>query len=308
MTPETLFQTNPPLIFQEWNRPEFTKARISVTVLRADLIHPWVQGNKWYKLKPFLEKAAMDNRDGFISMGGPYSNHLIALAFAASELKQKSYFFIRGEEHEWKNNPAVLKMKEWGAVLLPVSRSVYREMHQKSEAENTQMAVAENKVWVPLGGSSPVSIRSVADWARQITDEAMFDTVILPAASAGTVSGFSVGLKDGPRLLAVEVLKSNGGLKVESDWLLRASGFRSSVPVEWMDAYHEGGYARISDRLTSFCREVLEERKFPVEPIYSGKAFFAVSDLAGKGYFKEDSRILLIHTGGIFPWNSAILG
>ena len=250
----------------------------------------------------------MDNRDGFISMGGPYSNHLIALAFAASELKQKAYFFIRGEEHEWKENPAVLKMKEWGAVLLPVSRTAYREMHQKSENDNTVMAVTENKVWVPLGGSSPVSIRSVADWARQISDEAMFDTVILPAASAGTVSGFSAGLKKDTRLLAVEVLKSNGGLKVESDWLLRASGFRSSVPIEWIDMYHEGGYARTSDRLKSFCREVLDDRKFPIEPIYSGKAFFAVSDLAGKGYFKEESRILLIHTGGIFPWNSALLG
>lgn len=308
MLPETIFDSNPPLIFQEWNRPEFEKARIQVTVLRADLIHPWMQGNKWYKLKPFLEKAATENRDGFISMGGPFSNHLIALAFAASELKQKAYFFIRGEEHEWKNNPAVLKMKEWGAVLLPVSRTAYREMHQKSENENSQMAMAENKVWVPLGGSSPVSIGSVADWARQISEEAMFDTVVLPAASAGTVSGFSVGLKNGPRLLAVEVLKSNGGLKVESDWLLRASGFRSSVPVDWIDSYDEGGYARTSNRLKAFCRTILDERKFPVEPIYSGKAFFAVSDLAVKGYFKEDSRILLIHTGGIFPWNSALLG
>jgi 1-aminocyclopropane-1-carboxylate deaminase len=108
--------------------------------------------------------------------------------------------------------------------------------------------------------------------------------------------------------LAVEVLKSNGGLKAESGWLLRASDFRSSVPIEWIDAYHEGGYARTSHRLKSFCRAVLEERTFPVEPIYSGKAFFAVSDLAGKGYFKEDSRILLVHTGGIFPWNSGLLG
>ena len=48
---------------------------------------------------------------------------------------------------------------------------------------------------------------------------------------------------------------------------------------------------------------VLEEKGFPIEPIYSGKAFFAVSDLIQKGHFEDGNSILLVHTGGVFPWN-----
>jgi 1-aminocyclopropane-1-carboxylate deaminase/D-cysteine desulfhydrase-like pyridoxal-dependent ACC family enzyme len=33
-----------------------------------------------------------------------------------------------------------------------------------------------------------------------------------------------------------------------------------------------------------------------------------VSDLAQKGHFEKEKRILILHTGGIFPWNNEISG
>jgi len=36
-----------------------------------------------------------------------------------------------------------------------------------------------------------------------------------------------------------------------------------------------------------------------LDPVYTSKTFFGVIDLISKGYFKPDSKILIIHTGGL---------
>jgi 1-aminocyclopropane-1-carboxylate deaminase len=37
----------------------------------------------------------------------------------------------------------------------------------------------------------------------------------------------------------------------------------------------------------------------PLDPIYTGKMVFGVIDLIQKNYFPDNSKILLIHTGGL---------
>ena len=45
--------------------------------------------------------------------------------------------------------------------------------------------------------------------------------------------------------------------------------------------------------------EFYKKNKIPLDPIYTGKMFFGVIDLIQKNYFPAESKILLIHTGGI---------
>ena len=47
------------------------------------------------------------------------------------------------------------------------------------------------------------------------------------------------------------------------------------------------------------CNLFYKENKIPLDPIYTGKMVFGVIDLIKKKYFPENSKILLIHTGGI---------
>ena len=37
----------------------------------------------------------------------------------------------------------------------------------------------------------------------------------------------------------------------------------------------------------------------PLDPVYTGKMMFGIMDLLQKGYFKENSRIFAVHTGGL---------
>src|SRR5580704_2588882 len=80
-----------------WNHPEFQKNKLNVEVLRLDKIHPDISGNKWFKLKYFIERARKSNKQTLVSFGGAYSNHLLALAAASAIYGFSSIGYIRGE-------------------------------------------------------------------------------------------------------------------------------------------------------------------------------------------------------------------
>ena len=67
--------------------PSFCSKGIQLAVLRLDELHPIVSGNKWFKLKYYLQQAQEQNAEIIASFGGPYSNHLVALAFAAKKYR-----------------------------------------------------------------------------------------------------------------------------------------------------------------------------------------------------------------------------
>jgi len=65
-------------------------------------------------------------------------------------------------------------------------------------------------------------------------------------------------------------------------------------------AYHFGGYAKTDDKLIGFIKQFVAETGILIEPVYTGKMLYALYDLAAKNYFKQGSKILAIHSGGVF--------
>lgn len=289
-----------PSPIQEWRNPVFEKNQIRVFVSEDNLIHPWIQGNKWYKLKPWLEKFFAGKNQGLATMGGAFSNHLIALGYAAWKLNIPATAFIRGGEDEWKNNPVIHQLRNWKMNLIPTSRADFRHWHQEISGPELSAFGLNKYLWIPLGGSHSIVLESVAQWAQELEGRIPGLThVALPIASGGTLAGFAQGLRTGIQLLAIPVVK--GSPYPESlVFNLISERMRSIV---FQNDYHFGGFARSSQPLKDFCRQLFEKNGFQIEPVYSGKAFFAVSDLAEKGYFTPGSRILVVHTGGVFPWN-----
>ena len=70
---------------------------VHTDILRLDLIHPVISGNKWFKLKYYLDEALTTNANKLASFGGAYSNHIVALALAGKEAGIPSIGFIRGD-------------------------------------------------------------------------------------------------------------------------------------------------------------------------------------------------------------------
>jgi 1-aminocyclopropane-1-carboxylate deaminase len=38
---------------------------------------------------------------------------------------------------------------------------------------------------------------------------------------------------------------------------------------------------------------------FEIEPVYSGKVFWAIKQLLEKGHFEKGTRLVILHTGGL---------
>ena len=67
-------------------------------VLRLDLIHPIVSGNKWFKLKYQIEEAIALKHSTIATFGGAFSNHIVATAYACKVVGINSIGYIRGEK------------------------------------------------------------------------------------------------------------------------------------------------------------------------------------------------------------------
>jgi 1-aminocyclopropane-1-carboxylate deaminase len=137
-----------------------------------------------------------------------------------------------------------------------------------------------------------------------------FDFIVAPVASGATLAGIVSALnkrnennaKDtlhhtGCNAVGVGVLKGEDYLEGLVEQFLPASLGRSNWHIE--HNYHFGGYAKAPNELQTFCNDFNNTFDFDIEPVYSGKAFWAVKDMLAKGMFEDGSRIVVLHTGGL---------
>lgn len=99
---------------------------ITADVLRLDKIDPVISGNKWFKLKYYLEDALQNNQKRLLTFGGAWSNHLVATAWAAKKVGLKSIGLVRGEKPVVLS-ATLLKALEAGMELVFVSRETYNQ-------------------------------------------------------------------------------------------------------------------------------------------------------------------------------------
>lgn len=240
---------------------------MTIKILHEYENHPFISGNKWWKLKYNLGQARKEGYDTLLTFGGAYSNHIYATAAAAKEQGFKSRGVIRGEEVD---NPTLRFARSQGMELEFISREEYR---------NKENRTYPGVYVIPEGGTNQYAIEGCAEWGRKLlsTD---FDQLYVPVGTGGTMEGLLKGIDGKREVIGVPVLKNyNFG---DGTWNL-------------LRDYHHGGYAKTSRELIEFCQSF----GIQLEPTYSGKLFYAVFDQIEKGLIKKGTTILVIHTGGL---------
>ena len=106
---------------------DIEKYGVNLFVLRLDLIHPTISGNKWHKLKYNLEEAKKQKKETLLTFGGAYSNHITAVASAGKKFGFKTIGIIRGDELNEDENKTLRFAKECGMELHFISREEYRK-------------------------------------------------------------------------------------------------------------------------------------------------------------------------------------
>lgn len=278
----------------------------NISVQRFDLVHPLLQGNKWYKLKLNIRKCLEEGKDTILSFGGAYSNHIHALAAAGMLAGIRTIGVIRGERTEPLNH-TLLEAEGFGMRLHFVSRTEYRRRYSPEYISELHDLLGDF-YFVPEGGSNVLGYYGAAEMLP--ADAGDFTHIVMATGSGGTIGGnllaaARMGLKD-TKVTSVPVLKEHDCVIEGVRSFLLTEGIDCSKCLEVLPGYHHGGYAKISDELIRFINDFQNEYKIAIDPVYTGKVFFAVSDLSKKGYFRSNDRILVYHTGGTQGMNGFI--
>lgn len=263
-------------------------SKIPLSVLRTDLIHPVISGNKWFKLRFYLDEAVKKGYKTIGSFGGAYSNHIVALAAAAKMSGLASIGIIRGEADD---SPTLQEARELGMKIIAVSRESF-----KDREEIIQSFPKQNEIyWVEEGGYGLQGARGAATILSAMDCSGF--THILCACGTGTMAaGLIMGAADHQKIIGISVLKNNKTLEKSIAGLLPDALHRK---IHCIHDYHFGGYAKHPVQLIDYMNDFYQRTHIPSDIVYTSKLFYAAEDLIQKGYFEETANILLIHSGGL---------
>ena len=271
----------------------------AVWVKRDDLLHPEVSGNKFRKLK--YQLSALEGKQAaLVTMGGPWSNHLHALAHAAALGGWPATGLVRGAAG--LDSATLDDCRQLGMRIQFVSREDYRQLREDPQAWRRHIAAADDShVWLPEGGSAPAALRGVAELVDELTTELPFmpDVIMVACGTGATLAGILAGLQGRGRVVGIAVLKDAAYLHQEIARLLQEAGYPAYRNYELITDAHHGGYGKAPPELRQFCREFSQEFGLPIEPVYTGKLFHALRRLQQAQVFRPDERVLAVHTGGM---------
>lgn len=274
---------------------------IELFLKRDDLIHPEISGNKWRKLKYNLLKAKADGKEMIVTLGGAFSNHIVATAALGKEFGIATKGIIRGEEIKELNN-TLQRAKDHGMELEFISREYYAERNEDWFRKEI-LERHDRSYFIPEGGANFYGVQGCTEIISEL--DAEVDHICVAAGTGTTAAGMLLSLKAGQKLHVFPALKGGDFLKDEIRKLLLLSTMNEEMCDELLESmelhseYHFGGYAKVTAELISFMRDFHSQNETKLDPIYTAKMCFGVFDLIGKAQFKQNVKIAMIHTGGL---------
>lgn len=264
---------------------------ISAAVLRLDLLHPIVSGNKIFKLKHYLASAKNTAKKGILTFGGAFSNHLVAAAYAAKMNNLESIGFVRGERPKNLSH-CLMDCLSYGMQL----EFMNRESFDSIAVEELSTAYPNHAI-IPHGGYGRMGMLGAKE-IMEIPGVDSYDTVLAACGTGTMAAGLIAGLRPHQQLILVSVLKNNFSIKDEIKQLL----FEEELINKRYDVrfdFHMGGYAKKNEALFQAMNNFYSTHHISTDFVYTGKLIYAFYQMMKSGEFESDSKVLLIHSGGL---------
>lgn len=266
----------------------FEQKKIQVFLKRDDLIHPFISGNKWRKLKYTLQDAVKKNKTHLVSFGGAYSNHLNALACASATFGFKATAFLRGET---VSNQMLALNKLWGMELIFVDRTAYKN---KVELFDKHFSNDEQAYFIDEGGAGLFGAKGCEEIVTELTET--YDKIFCAVGTATTLQGIAQAIKNnGLQTKAEGICVLKGAEEIDAH--LKANGLEDYYKIHHQ--FHEGGYAKTNPELFDFIKLFASKTGILLDQVYTAKMMKAVFTLAEQDYFEPNSKIICVHTGGL---------
>ncbi|WP_034259427.1 1-aminocyclopropane-1-carboxylate deaminase/D-cysteine desulfhydrase [Altibacter lentus] len=286
-----LFSETPSIPTQEIHLPVLTARECTLSILREDQLHPIISGNKYRKLKYNIEKARNANCTTLLTFGGAYSNHIAAVAGIGAMFGFKTIGIIRGEElaKKYDSNPTLSYAETQGMKLEFISREIYRQKEDAGYIELLRKKYTETYI-IPEGGTNSLAVQGCAEILT--SDHEKYDVICTSVGTGGTLAGLVESSYSHQTVLGFSALQGTFQKKTVKQYTTKTN-------FSITDAYSFGGYAKIDEQLIRCINNFREDTGILLDPVYTGKMVFGILDLIEKGYFKKNSRILAVHTGGL---------
>jgi 1-aminocyclopropane-1-carboxylate deaminase len=286
-------------VLERLEHPLFTAHNTQVMIKRDDLIDELVSGNKWRKLKYNLLQMESLGKSGVLTFGGAYSNHLIATAKAANRAGVKSIGIVRGDELNPASNETLKQCDEFGMKLVFVSREEYANRNDPEYL--SVLKTAHNDLYlIPEGGANFYGMIGCQEIVKEIDQS--FNAIFVAQGTTTTSCGIASVL-DNSTLYVVPVLKGFDSIR-EMGKIYDSAAFDTEFIDELNDRtivlseYHFNGYGKYTPELLEFIQMIYLTTGLKLDPIYTGKAFFALFDMVKVGAF-DDQTVVFVHTGGL---------
>jgi 1-aminocyclopropane-1-carboxylate deaminase len=263
---------------------------VQVDVLRLDEIHPVISGNKWFKLRPYLQDAAAKGKQAVLTFGGAYSNHILATAAACQLYGIQSIGIIRGEA-PLRLSPTLAEAQQYGMQLFFTSRETYR---RGIILDAVFERFAKEGIYViSEGGHGEKGMQGSMDILKSCPAQPY--SHIIAAVGTGTMlSGIINSATDFTEVIGISVLKNNFSLQQDIQNLLYPQ-----KTFRLLHDFHFGGYAKYTPALLQFMNEWFTDTGIPTDFVYTAKTFFAADQLIRNDFFSPGSAVLLVQSGGL---------
>ena len=261
-----------------------------VDLLRLDLLHPIVSGNKFYKLRYYIELALEKGVSTVASFGGPYSNHIVALAYTAKEAGLKSIGYIRTNTDE-PMTPSLKEAKAYGMELVYLGRTDFQSKKAailQSSEMNTDCYLIDEGGYGTIGAKGAATILTTQDTSH-------YDYIICAVGTGTMLAGIIHAADAFQKIIGIPVLKNEGSIESEINFLLEDK----NRPYTLLHQFHQGGYAKTNPMMLDFMNRLWDAEKIPTDIVYTSKLLFGVEQLINENYFDKDISILVIHSGGL---------
>lgn len=271
--------------------PIKNEANIRLFIKREDLIHPFISGNKYRKLKYNIKEAKLLKKQTLLTFGGAFSNHIAATAYAGKLFGFKTIGVIRGEELKTKilTNSTLKFAQENGMQFHFVTRKNFRHKTARLFIESLKDNYGDFYL-IPEGGTNELAVKGCEEILNKSDTQFMY--ICTCVGTGGTISGLINASNNQQKIVGFPALKG--------DFLTEEiCKFAKQTNWQLVNDYHFGGYAKINTDLITFINDFKLQYNIALDPVYTGKMLYGILDMIKKNQFESNSKILAIHSGGL---------
>ena len=289
---------------------------VEIWIKRDDCTGLSTGGNKTRKLEFLMAEADAHGADIVITQGATQSNHARQTAAAAAKLGIECHILLEDRtgysNTNYNTNGNVLLDHLHGATTekFPSGHNMVEEMDRVALQKQEN---GLNVYIIPGGGSNATGALGYVNCAfellSQINDRSLkISRVIHATGSSGTQAGLVTGLCAmnanipllgiGTRAPKPKQEQMVYDLALKTAQKLGCSGVVQRKDVVANTNYVGEGYGLPTETGLEAIEMFAALEGILLDPVYSAKGAAGLIDLARKGKFEDDERVVFLHTGG----------